>query len=219
MCPCCREGLAGGCIQRGGRGKGAQESTLTSLPCAAKAAGTRPALLSVFRAIQAQEPSLCGFARGVAGEPTHRRGRGSRAPALSAGFPPPPSPPSHCFLLPTPRLCFRARSSSPPPHQRKFTPTANKLSAGRRMVRKGEQLWEQEALQKYGQTDGETEPRSPSVVTGGVGQVGHQSHPHPQRSPHSPERRGQVAAGWATGCRREGPPRGLSSLAAPSEES
>lgn len=79
-----------------------------------------------------------------------------RSPALplTASGAPPPLPPG---------LCFSARRNklSLPVEIHTHSPT--KLSEGRRMARKGEQLWEQEALQENGRTDGEMEPRSPSV--------------------------------------------------------
>lgn len=48
------------------------------------------------------------------------------------------------------------------------TRSPTKLSTGRRMERKGEQLWEQEAVMENGQTDGDTEPRSPYVTARGL---------------------------------------------------
>lgn len=109
---------------------------------------------------------------------------------------PPTAPLLTASCSPPPGSVSVPEGAGPPPRGNSH-PQPNKLSAGRRMVRKGEQLWEQEALQENGQTDGETEFRSPSVSDGcGGGRWAIGLTPTLTPTP-SLDRRGQVAAGRA----------------------
>lgn len=139
--------------------------------------GPRPALLSAWG-----HPAL--------GAPTCLASqKGQRELDLSPGLlaPPPqgnplpfPSPPS--AWLPAPSPGFSNRRNGPSLLVEIHTHSPTKLSAGRRVGRNREQLQGQEAPRESGQTDGETEPGSPSV-SDSRGPGGPPAPPGPRASP------------------------------------
>lgn len=154
-CPPCGEGLPDGCI-RGLK-------------------GPQPALLSAWGPSSPGCPHLFGFTEGAEGAGSQPCSAGT--PSTSPGNPLPfPSPPS--AWLPAPSPGFSNRRNGPSLLVEIHTHSPTKLSAGRRVVRNGEQLHKQEAPRESGQTDGETEPGSPSV-SDSRGPGGCQPHPAP----------------------------------------
>lgn len=91
-----------------------------------------------------------------------------------------PSPPS--AWLPAPSPGFSNRRNGPSLLVEIHTHSPTKLSTERRAGRNREQLQEQEAPRESGQTDGETEPRSPSV-SDSRGPGGPPAPPGPWASP------------------------------------
>lgn len=122
----------------------------------------------------------------MAGEPMGEA-EGAGPQPCSAGSPGTATPtaqlPSTASCFPSPRLCFSGRRNRPSLLVEIHTHSPTKLSAGRR-GEAGEQLQEQEALGESGQTDGETEPRPPSV-SDSRGPGGWPAPPRPQPRLHA----------------------------------
>ena len=116
----------------------------------------------------------------------HRRDRGSWTSALVSWHPPQgnplPFPSPLSAWLPAPSPGFSNRRNGPSLLVEIHTHSPTKLSAGRRVGRNREQLQGQEAPRESGQTDGETEPGSPSV-SDSRGPGGPPAPPGPRASP------------------------------------